>query len=427
MEQGKKMEKKPTCVVAHPMQQHSYHTAQALVNAHLLDSYITTVYYDNNKFIYKILGKLLGKKNIKRMRSKRIKNVSVNVKTFCELRGLIYLLLLRIDKKKIILTQYYKYLTKVFGKKVAKYCKQSKINILIMYDTTAYYAFNELKKSKPSCKLLLDMSSIPTKNICKIIEEEARKIGKMPGSMRLRFKTAKLLQQNSKSEIELSDVILCGSTFPQDCIKEDYPYKRCFVIPYGVDKQQFIYKKRSEVKNRKVSFVYVGGVEMTKGSQYLLKAWDELNTDEAILKMVGDCGYAKNELVSKSNIQYIGFVLKENMPSVYHESDVYIIPSLYEGFSQSLIEAMSCGLPVIATECSGAKMVVKNGVNGFIVRPADVNELKDKIQWIIENKDALPKMGEKASISVENLTWDNYGKGICETVMMIYGEENSVI
>lgn len=421
------MEDKPNCVVAHPMQQHSYHTAQALENAKLLDSYITTVYYDNNKLLYKVLGKFLGKNNVKRMQSKSIKTASVNVKTFCELRGLIYLLLLRVDKKKIILTQYYKYLTKVFGKKVAKYCKKSKNDMLIMYDTTAYYAFKELKESKVSCKLLLDMSSIPTKNICKIIEEEARKIGKMPDSMRLRFKTAKLLQQNSKSEIELADDVLCGSTFPRDCIKEDYPDKRCFIIPYGVDKCQFTYKKMSEVKNRKVSFVYVGGVEMTKGSQYLLKAWDDLNTDKAVLKMVGDCGYAKNELVSKSNIQYIGFVLKENMPSVYHESDVYIIPSLYEGFSQSLIEAMSCGLPVIATECSGAKMVVKNGENGFIIHPADVNELKDKIQWMIENKDALPKMGEKASISVENLTWDNYEKGICETVLKIYGEENSIV
>ena len=79
------MEDKPNCVVAHPMQQHSYHTAQALENAKLLDSYITTVYYDNNKLLYKVLGKFLGKNNVKRMQSKSIKTASVNVKTFCEL------------------------------------------------------------------------------------------------------------------------------------------------------------------------------------------------------------------------------------------------------------------------------------------------------------------------------------------------------
>ena len=143
--------------------------------------------------------------------------------------------------------------------------------------------------------------------------------------------------------------------------------------------------------------------------------------------MVGDYGYAKNELVSKANIQYTGFVLKEQMPSIYHESDVYILPSLYEGFSQSLIEAMSCGLPVIATECSVAKMVVKNGINGFVIQPADVSALKDKIQWVLENKDMLPKMGKEASVSVENLTWENYMKGIREIILKIYGEENIAV
>ena len=421
------MKKKPTCVVAHPMQQHSYHTAEALENAGLLDSYITTVYYDNNKLLYKILEKVISKNNVDRMQRKRIEISSVNVKTFCEIRGLIYLLLLRIDKRKIILTRYYKYLTKVFGKKVAKYCGKNGIDILLMYDTTAYYAFREIKKSKISCKLLLDMSSIPAKNICQIIEKEITKIRKVPNSMRLRLKTAKLLEKNSELEIKLADDIICGSSFPADCIKNSYSDKRCFIIPYGVNKKQFTFQKKSKSENSKISFVYVGGVEMTKGSQYLLKAWNELNVDEAILKMVGDYGYAKNELVSKANIQYTGFVLKEQMPSIYHESDVYIIPSLYEGFSQSLIEAMSCGLPVIATECSGAKMVVKNGINGFVIRPADVSALKDKIQWVLENKDMLPKMGKEASVSVKNLTWENYMKGIRETILKIYGEENITV
>lgn len=421
------MNNKPTCVVAHPMQQHSYHTAEALENAKLLDSYITTVYYNENKIQYKVLSKIISKNNVERMRGKRFESSSVNVKCFCELRGLIYLLLLRIDKRKIVLTQYYKYLTKVFGKKVAKYCKQNAIDVLLMYDTTAYNAFKEIKKLKVDCTLILDMSSIPASNICEIIEKEIKNMRVIPESMKLRLKTAKLLKRNTDLEIKLSDAIICGGTFPQECVQRSYPQKQCFVIPYGVDKRRFTYKKNDKEKPTKISFVYVGGVEMTKGSQYLLHAWNELDTDEASLKMVGDCGYARNELVMKTNIQYIGFVLKENMPSMYHESDVYIIPSLYEGFSQSLIEAMSCGLPVIATECSGAKMIVKNGVNGFVIPAADVDALKDKIRWMIEHKNILSEMGKSASKSVENFTWDNYEKGIREAVLKIYDEEDFIV
>ena len=421
------MAKKPTCVVAHPMQQHSYHTAEALENGGLLDAYITTVYYDENKLLYKVLGKILGNNNVERMKGKKMENPSIQVKSFCELRGLIYLLLLRIDRKKIILTQYYKYLTRVFGKKVAKYCEKNSIDMLVMYDTTAYCTFKEIKKRRNRCKLLLDMSSIPARDICKIIEAESKKIGEMPETMRLRLKTAKLLLKESASEIELADAVICGGVFPRECVQNDYPDKQCFVVPYGVDKDRFTYREKVKGRTSKVSFIYVGGVEMTKGSHYLLQAWNELDTVDAVLKIVGDCGYAKNELVSKANIQYTGFVLKENMPSVYQESDVYIIPSLYEGFSQSLIEALRCGLPVIATECSGAKLMVKNEENGFVIPSADVNALKDKIQWMIEHRDMLPEMGHSARKAVENLTWDNYGKGIIETVLKIYEEENSIV
>ena len=421
------MAKKPTCVVAHPMQQHSYHTAEALENGQLLDAYITTVYYDENKLLFKLMGKILGKNNVERMKGKKMETSSIQVKSFCELRGLIYLLLLRIDKKKIVLTQYYKYLTRAFGKKVAKYCEKNSIDILVMYDTTAYYTFKKIKKLRIRCKLLLDMSSIPARDICTIIETEAKKIGEMPETMRLRFKTAKLLLKESASEIKLADAVICGGEFPKDCVQNTYPDKQCFVVPYGVDKDRFTYEEKEKEKTSKVSFVYVGGVEMTKGSHYLLQAWNELDTVEAVLKIVGDCGYAKNELISKANIQYTGFVLKENMPSVYHESDVYIIPSLYEGFSQSLIEAMSCGSPVIATECSGAKLMVKNEENGFVIPSADVNALKDKIQWMIEHRYMLQEMGKSASKAVENLTWDNYGKGILETVLKIYEEENFIV
>ena len=66
-------------VVAHPMQQHSYRTAAAFAKTGQLDAYITTVYYNKDKFLYKLLAWVIGKDNVRRMSGKRLDDDSIHV------------------------------------------------------------------------------------------------------------------------------------------------------------------------------------------------------------------------------------------------------------------------------------------------------------------------------------------------------------
>lgn len=416
-------------VVAHPMQQHSYRTAAAFAKTGQLDAYITTVYYNKDKFLYKLLAWVIGKDNVRRMSGKRLDDDSIHVVQYCELLGLIYLFLIRVDKKKYILPWVYLFLTWCFGKKVANYCNKHNIDAVIMYDTTAKYTFEHIKSKTQKIKCVLDMSSIPAYEICNIIESEIEKSGKLLNSMSmcLRLKTAKVLRKNSISEIEYADAILCGSTYPEEVIKRNYRNKKIYVIPYGVDCEKFMSGKRKPVTNRVIRFLFVGGVEATKGIGYLLDAFKKINTDEAELILVGDFGYGKHEVKCQSNIKIKGFVVRTEMPKVYQQADVYIIPSLYEGFSQSLIEAMSSGLPVIATNCSGAKLVVRDYENGFIIPAGNADEITNKMRWYIQHRSKIEVMGNCARKSVAGLTWKRYEQKIRAALKEIICDETDTI
>ena len=166
----------------------------------------------------------------------------------------------------------------------------------------------------------------------------------------------------------------------------------------------------------------MGGVEATKGSFYILEAFKNLNRSDASLICVGDCGYAKDDLQDYKNVDFKGFVVSQEMPNVYRDADVYIIPSLYEGLSRSLIEAMASGLPAIATISSGGLDVIQNGENGFIVEPGNIQELQEKMIYFCENKERISQMGARASIDASKYTWENYEKKLTEVIKEIISE-----
>ena len=134
-------------VLAHPLQQHSYKTAEGLDKANFLSKYITTVYYNKDKKIYKILEKIIGSDNVKRMHGRKNRIIEKYICTYNEFLGIIYLFLARFDKLKIIEPKIYSLLTNKFGKKVYKYIKQN--NDLLDNDKNKLKnALNELDKLK---------------------------------------------------------------------------------------------------------------------------------------------------------------------------------------------------------------------------------------------------------------------------------------
>ena len=78
-----------------------------------------------------------------------------------------------------------------------------------------------------------------------------------------------------------------------------------------------------------------------------------------------------------SNIEYLGYLLPETVANRYKDADVFVFPSLCDGFGLAALEAMASGLPVICSANSGVADLIQDGVNGFVVETGDAGELRD--------------------------------------------------
>ena len=105
------------------------------------------------------------------------------------------------------------------------------------------------------------------------------------------------------------------------------------------------------------------------------------------------------------------------------KADVFVFPSLFEGFGLVLLEAMAAGLPVITTQNTGGPDVIEEGKEGFIVPAGSVKALRSKIRWMIENRERVVEMGRQAHARAEELTWGVYSQNYKKIVIQIIKKE----
>lgn len=407
-------------VVAHAGKQHSFKTAEALVAGGYEVHYITTV-YDKKGSVTNIAKKILGKSNLKRANSRKSENLKdSHVVQFYEVLGLTSLLLMRIDKKRTIYTWWNKRLYELFSKRVAKYCLKNGIEILIMYDGQAHGAF-EILKNKKIVKIL-DMSAASLPFMKKIYEKDMQINPRFSSNLKKYsdFIFDRDNQKNSIKEIELSDSLLVPSEFSKRTLAglttENTPI---FLNPYGFDKSNDnVYSKISqEKKDGVVSLIYTGSVNQRKGISYLLEAVDAIRqrfTDiEINLKLLGI--YDKEDEAIRdylNKFSFLGLVTKDKVKEELMVSDLFIFPSLSDSFSFSVIEALSLGVPVICSDNTGAADFISNGVNGYVFKTQNKQELINILEYYISDLSRLKELKKttiKRAKALDN-TWDKYNR-----------------
>ena len=87
---------------------------------------------------------------------------------------------------------------------------------------------------------------------------------------------------------------------------------------------------------------------------------------------------------------------RDDIKFLFHKSSIVVLPSYREGFPKVLQEAAACGRPVITSDVPGCRDAVKDGLTGFLISPKDPKVLAEKIEYLLENKDLLVKMGSEA-------------------------------
>ncbi|OGK41352.1 hypothetical protein A3A74_03400 [Candidatus Roizmanbacteria bacterium RIFCSPLOWO2_01_FULL_35_13] len=193
--------------------------------------------------------------------------------------------------------------------------------------------------------------------------------------------------------------------------------KKTKTIPAGVSNQVDFGKNTSWI-DKKYHFKYpnmvlfTGRLTIHKGVEYLIKAARQIKAEIVILGDGPERKYLES-LIQKfklTNVHMLGYFSHKlgEINDFYLRSDVYVAPSVWnEPLGLVILESMVHKTPVIVTRKGGVSTIVKDGMNGFLVRPKSPNEIAQKVNLLIENEKLRFKMGENAYRTViERFNWD---------------------
>ncbi|HBI17097.1 MAG: Glycosyltransferase [Candidatus Moranbacteria bacterium GW2011_GWF2_34_56] len=190
------------------------------------------------------------------------------------------------------------------------------------------------------------------------------------------------------------------------------------IIFNGIDINDF-YPEKSIQRNDKF-IITLGGTRITerKGINYLIQALSLLVSKypNIFLRLVGE-GNEKENLISLTKelkldnfVEFVGLIPREKIAPYYQEAKLFVLPSLNEGMSNAMLEALATGLPIVATETGGTTELVEDGINGLIVKMKDSKDLADKIEMIIKDEKLRVRMGEESRKKAEQMSWENVAK-----------------
>lgn len=212
------------------------------------------------------------------------------------------------------------------------------------------------------------------------------------------------------NELQLADTILCNSSFTKRTLVEaGVDEKKITVIPLAFP--QPIEKIRERHISDPVKFLYAGNQSLRKGIHLLYEAWRICNFHaiQAELWLVGKMELPENlrknlpgKVIIKNTIPH------EELLALYNEADVFVLPTLADGFGMVITESMSRGTPVITTENSAGPDLIRDNENGWLIPAGDLVALVGQLKKIVEKPESLTAIGAAALVSAGSWQSEDY-------------------
>lgn len=408
-------------IVAHPGRQHSFRVASELKQNDMLFKYITTVYDKKASILMNVVKHILSGDNLKRANGR--KNLDLtddDVIQFCEFSGLVEIILARFDKKRSLYNWWQRHNADRFGKKVAAYAIKNNVDAVILYDTNALKCFKILQEKAPNILRVMDVSAANRIYMKEIYEKDFRKCPQF--SEKLKKERSFLWDKNTcqrlLNEIELTQLFLAPSNFvKQSLMFSGVTDDNIVICPYGANFPGISPNKEEKLKGA-LEAVYVGNVTEMKGIYYLLEAAMSMDSNRVHLTVVGAYDNTDGLLTPYMDfVTFTGRITHDKVAETLKKSDFFVFPSLGEGLSLSVLEALACGLPCIVTKNSGANDAIIDGENGFVVDIQDADALAEKMRWFDEHRELLPEMSRAAVKAIDNFNWANHEKCMINALM----------
>jgi len=206
------------------------------------------------------------------------------------------------------------------------------------------------------------------------------------------------------------------------------PADRCFLIPNGIDAERFAPLSSEEKRALRAKLglpdvpivIFTGRLAPEKRVNNLITIWPAVRAvhPEALLLILGT-GDEETSLkqMAGEGVQFAGLI--ENVAPYLQAADLFVLPSIAEGFSISLLEALSSALPAVVTNVGGAADIIDHKTNGWLLPPDDLSALQEAITALLDDADCRLRLGRQGR---ERVLRDFSLPVITERLAALYGQ-----
>jgi len=197
-----------------------------------------------------------------------------------------------------------------------------------------------------------------------------------------------------------SDILLPLSSAAESYLKKEGVLKGKIIKSFQIMPESILAKpttisKLPEFKNKKI-ILSLGYLIKRKGIDNLIKAFNQLNTNDAVLLIAGAGEQENNlkKLANNKNIHFLGYVEGIKKANCFSSADFFVFPTHYDVWGFVVNEALYYGLPVISSDKACASELIESGKTGFVVKDNDIEELAKRIEELLNNQNLLVEMKE---------------------------------
>lgn len=395
-------------IISHPTGNANVrNAAQAFAEGCGLEAFFTTIAVFESGFLSRISA-LPGLGEFKRRRYPEILKSVTNTSPFLEL---LRLTSLKIGFHQILHHEFglasvdviYRNLDRHVAKKVACFAPGP----VYCYEDGALETFRAAKKVHSKC--LYDLPIGYWRSAHSLFLDESQLQQEWAPTLSGLSDSSRKLERKDE-ELRLADRIFVASTFTRRTLEQcPFPIAPISVVPYGADIGICSSPQKTTKPSDPLRILFVGGLGQRKGLSYLLEAIKTLGPSVHLTligrKSVDSCRPLD---MATDTHRWIPSLPHEDILREMRNHDVFVFPSLFEGFGLVITEALSQGLPVITTPNTCGPDVISEGVDGFIIPIRDSEAIAEKIELLLRDRNLLEAMSEAAQEKARQLTWANY-------------------
>lgn len=226
------------------------------------------------------------------------------------------------------------------------------------------------------------------------------------------------LQERAAAEWEAATLVLVNSEWSRDALMDqDVPEDKIIVVPCAYEPPEDLDNRppTPSTEDRPLQVLWLGSVILRKGIQYLVEAARELTDRPIEITVAGPLGITEAAVQSAPpNVRFVGRVPRDETTALYRAADVFVFPTLSDGFGITQLEAMGHGCPVVTTPNCGR--VVTDRRDGLVVPPRSSEHLAEVLAALEDDRNWVAEMGRAARTTAQDYSLNAYARRLFEAV-----------